>query len=210
VFSVWSASADHKALSLAARMGAVDYSRPGSITTAKYRSLPGTTPDVLTPAQQDELARKRVNWYSEQHGTAIVSEGTAFSGWIDERIWLDQFVNSMRREIFTLLTTSRRIPQTDDGMSALLDGVIGVCEEGVRSGGIAPGEVSPALAAEIALATGNADFDGVLSAGYLVYAPPIAEQSLADRQSRVSPPISVWVKGSGALHRVNIAILFEG
>jgi len=209
-FGVWSASADHKALSLAARMGAVDFERPGSATTAKYRQLPGTVPDVLTPSQKDELRRKRVNFYTTEHGTSIVAEGTAYNGWIDERIWLDWFTNRMRQSIFSLLVNSRRIPQTDDGMAALLDGVIGVCEIGVSSGFIAPGSVSPALAAEIALITGNADFDGFLSTGYLVYAPPIAEQSLADRQSRVSPPISVWVKGGGALHRVNIAILFEG
>jgi len=209
-FGVWSASADHKALSLAGRMGSVDFERPGSATTAKFRQLPGTTPDVLTTAQQDELRRKRVNFYTEQHGAAIVAEGTAYDGWIDERIWLDWFVNRMRMSIFSQLVGSRRIPQTDDGMAALLDGVIGVCEIGVNSGFIAPGNVSPALAAEITLATGNADFDGFLSTGYLVYAPPIAEQSLADRQARVSPPINVWVKGGGALHRVDIAILFEG
>lgn len=210
VFGFWSSVADHKALSLAARLSSVDFSRPASVITAKFRQLPGTTPDVLATGQLDELTRKRVNFYTRQHGTAIVAEGTSFNGWIDERVWLDWFVDAMRRAIFAELTAARRVPQTDEGMAALLDVVIGVCEQGVRNGGIAPGQVSSTLTREIQMATGNSDFDGVLSNGYLVYAPPIAEQSLSDRQSRVAPPISVWVKGSGAIQRVDIAILFEG
>jgi len=210
VFGFWSAYADHKALSLSARMGSVNYARPQAVTTAKFRQLPGTTPDVLTPAQLDELTRKRVNFYTDQHGVNIVAEGTSFDGWIDERVGLDWLVSDMLSALFTELVQARRVPQTSAGLASLISVARGRCAAAVQNGLVAPGQVSPTLAEEIRTAISNPDFDGFLTTGYLVYAPPIASQSQAERNSRVSPPISVWIKGAGAIHRVEVAIIFQG
>ena len=65
-----------------------------------------------------------------------------------------------------------------------------------------PGERHPAR-------YGNPDFGGVLSNGYLVHVLPVAEQPQADREARKAPPVSVWLKGSGAVHFVDISLVFE-
>ena len=44
---VWSAEADYKALSIAARMSSVDFEQPGSLITLAYKTLPGCAPDIL-------------------------------------------------------------------------------------------------------------------------------------------------------------------
>jgi len=206
---LFSTSADHKALSLAGGLSAINYGIPGSFRTAKFMRLPGTTPDVFTPAQIAELDRKRVNHYTVQHGRAILAEGVAGSGWIDQALWLDWFVGRMGRAVFNAISTGR-VPQTVAGMGIIRDTISAVCEQGVASGWLAPGQLSPSLTAEVQRVTGNGAFDGYLSTGYLIHASPIGEQAQSDRDMRISPPFAVWVKGGGALQRVDIAILFEG
>ena len=127
--------------------------------------------------------------------------------WIDVRYWLDWLVNATQVEVFSLLR-SGRVPQTQAGVAAITDVVERICEEGVANGGIAPGQVSPALVSDIRLATGNQAFDGFLSTGYLVHVGSVASQSQADRDARKSPPVRVWVKGSGAIHFIDIDVTF--
>ena len=83
-----------------------------------------------------------------------------------------------------------------------------MCEQGVLNGGIAPGQVSEALAADIRQATGNVSFDGFLSAGYLVHIGSVAAQPQADREARKSPPVRGWLKGSGAVHSIDVRLTF--
>ena len=101
------------------------------------------------------------------------------------------------------------MPQTPDGIKAVQNVIEAVCERGIVNGGIAPGQLAPSLANEVQQATGNNDFNGFLTTGYLVYIRPLALQSRADRTARKSPPAQVWAKGSGAIHFLDIAVIFE-
>ena len=208
-FIVWSKTADHKALSLAALFSSVNFSSAGSLITGKFGSLPGTVPDTLALTEKGVLDSKRVNHYSPFGGINIVAEGTMLKPgtWIDVRYWLNWLVNATQVEVFSLLR-SGRVPQTQAGVAAIMDVVERICEEGVANGGIAPGQVSPALVSDIRLATGNQAFDGFLSTGYLVHVGSVASQSQADRDARKSPPVRVWVKGSGAIHFIDIDVTF--
>ena len=202
---------DHKALSYAARFSSINFGVPGSLITGKFKQLPGTTPTLLTQAQRDELVRKRINYYDLISGGpgADVAEGQSFGTWTDVQVWIDWFVNALKVEVYSALRASKRIPQTAAGVAVIQDTVTRVCEEGVRNGGIAPNQVSPAMAADIRTSTGNADFTGFLSAGYLVFVVPLASQSQADRAARNAPGTKVWVKGSGAIHFADIDVTFE-
>ena len=209
-FLIWSATADYKAVSMAGRLSSVAFSQAGSLITLAYKSLPGCTPDVLTATQRSELDRKNLNYYRAISGKNLVIGGSTLKPrtWVDVRYWVDWVKDAIRTDVFNLLTTSRRIPQTQTGITAIRDTITSVCEQGVRNGGIAPGQVSPALQARIAQAIGG-DFEGFLPNGYLIHIEPLSTQSQTSRDAREAPPISVFFKGSGAVHFVDIDLTFE-
>ena len=212
-FVVWSRSADHKALSMAARLSSVRFDGLNTLITAKFKSLPGTAPDALTSAQQEELDRKRVNYYTRFGQDAIFAEGWALKSgtWIDVRYWLDWITSAIQTEVYNLLRQHpSRVPQTNEGIASITTAIERVCEAGRRNGGIAPGQVAESVANDIRLATNNPAFDGFLALGYLVTAGSIADQLQADRDARRSPAVRVWVKGSGAIHFATIELVFSG
>ena len=129
--------------------------------------------------------------------------------WADVRYFLDWAVNAVQVDVFNLLKNSNVVPQTEAGVTAEQAVIESVMEQAVRVGGIAPGQMSASTILDIQQTTGNADFDGFLPKGYLIYAAPIIQQSQSDRNARKSPPFKVWMKGSGAIHEVEIALIFE-
>lgn len=209
--AVWSSVLDYKALSVAARASSWNPAASNSIPTLKFKRLPGTASDNITAVQKAELDRKQINHYSPVGGVNIYAEGYNLRAgyWTDVILWLDWFTGAQRTALFNLLTAGARVPQSADGETAIIDVCSGVCEEGIRNGGIASGAVSPALAQEIRAVTGNPDFTDTLSTGYLVHIGPFAAQSQQDRDLRKSPPVRIFVKGSGAIHSVEVDINFE-
>ncbi len=212
-FGTWSATADYKGVSAASRFSSVNFSAPNAIITLMLKDLPGTLADVnLTPSQVQILQSQRVNFYSERSGVSGYEEGFTFNPdvWADVRYWLDWFVNAIRVEEFNLLKqTPTKVPQTEAGMNALKEAAVKVCKQGIFNGGIAGGVLSPALTLDVQQSTGNSEFDGDLADGYLVYAAPIAQLSQSDRNQRKAQPLKIWLKGSGAIHSIDIAIIFE-
>ena len=210
VFAIYNgASVDNKAIAYAAVFSGVNFEQPQALITGKFKTLAGTTATDLTSAQRQELTRKRVNYYVPRGSVADTEEGTSFGTWIDVQYGLDWFSNAVRAAAYNALRAAGRLPQTEAGVTVLVESIQGICEQAVRNGLLAPNTVTPATRAAIQAATGNANFDGFLAAGYLVYAGALSEQSQADREARKAPPITVWAKGSGAIHFVDISILFE-
>ena len=210
-YTVWSRTADYKALSLAARLSSVDFNRGNSLITAKFQGLPGTVPDSLTSERKQQLDDQSLNAYTRFGDVAIVAEGVALQDgvWIDVRYWLDWITHAVQQEVFDLLRASpARITQTSAGLAVLLDGIERVCEAGRRNGGIAAGQIPESVAHDIRRATGALDFDGFLARGYLVHVGDLATQPQRDRDARIAPPVRVWLKGSGAVHFVNVELTF--
>ena len=211
-FLVWSRTRDNKALSLAGRLSSVNFGGQNALITPKFKSLPGTSPDIVTTAQKEELDRKWVGYYTRFGPDAIFAEGWTQSGdWIDVRYWLDWITKAMQSEVYNLLRQHpTRVPQTAEGLASIEAAIERVCEAGRRNGGIAPGRVSEAVANDIRLATNNPAFDGFLPTGYLVVIGSIADQLQINRDARRSPTIRVWLKGSGAMHHITIGLVFTG
>jgi len=211
-FATWSATPDYKALSAAGRMGSINFNANDSIITLKFKQLPGTLPDAgMTPTQAQQLQDKLTNFYSERSGAPMYEEGyTMKQGtWIDVRYWLDWFVNAVRVEVFNAFYSSGKVPQTEAGMNLVKDSITLVCDQGVANGGIAGGQLSPALTASVKAKTGNTTFDGFLTGGYLVYADPMATLPQSERDQRKAPPFYVFLKGAGAIHGADILVTFE-
>lgn len=195
---------DNKGIGYCGIFSTVDFDVPGGQITGKFKRILGTTADKLTATQISELDRKRINHY-----TRYTAQGTSFGTWIDAQYWIDWFSDTMRREVEQLFIGSGVIPYTNEGAEAIRDTVIGVCESGVTNGGIAPNTVSAAMRSEIRRVTGNTDFDGFLSTGYLVHVESVASQSQADRSTRTGPGVKVFVKGAGAIHELSIDVTLE-
>ncbi|MDE2848208.1 MAG: DUF3383 family protein [Gemmatimonadota bacterium] len=195
---------DDKGIGYCGIFSSVDFDVPGGQITGKFKRIQGTTADKLTVTQIAELDRKRINHY-----TRYTAQGTSFGTWIDAQYWIDWFSDTLRREVEQLFIGTGVIPYTSGGAEAVRDTIIGVCESGVTNGGIAPNTVSPALRSEIRRVTGNTDFDGFLSTGYLVHVESVASQSQADRSTRTGPGVKVFVKGAGAIHELAIDVTLE-
>ena len=211
-FLVWSRTRDGKALSLAGRLSSVNFDGQNALITPKFKSLPGTTSDIVTTAQKEELDRKWVGYYTRFGPDAIFAEGWTQAGdWIDVRYWLDWITKAIQTEVYNLLRQHpTRVPQTAEGLASIEAAIERVCEAGRRNGGIAPGRVSEAVANDIRLAINNPDFDGFLTRGYLVVVGSIADQLEQDRNARKAPPARVWITGSGAMHSATIILTFAG
>lgn len=210
---LWSAKQDYKAVSLAARFSSVDFGAAATQLTAKFKTLPGTAADSLTTAQENELDRKRVNYYVPVRGTSIIaSDGTTLGSgkrYIDTRYFVDWMVDAIETDVLNLFITSGLLPNTTDGVAAIRNVISAVCEQGVQNGGIAPGTASEAMSAEIRQVTGNRNFDGALNNGYLVHASNPAALSQSERDARTTVAFNVWVKLSGAIHAINVNLVFE-
>ena len=203
---------DYKAASLAAIFSAVDPAQPDSAITAFAMNMPGTTPDNYTDDERAEIDRKRWNHYTTIDGDPILAEGVtmASGGWIDVTYFLDWFQYATQVEVYNLIRAQPKVAQTNAGLALLANTAISICRQALRGGWIAPNVVSAAMAAEIRLVTGNNDFDGRLTNGYLVYPGRLSDQTQTQREARGSPPVNEWLKGSGAIHDVDIALVFEG
>ena len=211
-FLVWSRTRDSKALSLAGRLSSVNFDGQNTLITPKFKSLPATTPDIVTTAHKGELDRKWVGYYTRFGPDAIFAEGWTQSGdWIDVRYWLDWIISAIQDEVYNLLRQHpTRVPQTAEGLASIEAAIERVCEAGRRNGGLAPGRVSETVANDIRLAINNPDFDGFLTRGYLVVVGSIADQLEQDRNARKAPPARVWITGSGAMHSATIILTFAG
>jgi len=213
---MWSATGDYKALSFAGRYSSVNFSGSNTVITGNLKELPGTLSDNINTTQQAELESKNSNYYAPWFSTGSdpvngVYNGTSMKNlvWVDVRYFLDWAVNAVRVDVFNLLKNSGIVPQTEAGITAIYGVIDEVMQQGVTNGGIAPGQMSAATILDIQLTTDNPDFDGYLPSGYLIYATPLADQSQSDRNLRKSVPFKVWMKGSGAIHEVEISLIFE-
>lgn len=212
----WSRTADYKGLSAAARLGSTNYAGSNTVITLKFKKLPGTLSDNISSTQKAELDSKNVNGYfifsTVASQDAIYAEGsTAKPGvFADVRAFVDFFVDAIQVSEFNLLVQSpNKVPQTPAGVAALESVASSIGNQGITNGGIAPGQLSAALTLDVQQTTGVADFDGFLVNGFLIFTTPLADQSQSDRNQRKAPPMKIWLKGSGAFHFIDIAILFE-
>jgi hypothetical protein len=208
---IYSEIGDFKHVSAAARFSSVNFSQSNSLITLNMKVLPSCTPDGLNTTQVQNLDAQNINRYVNRSSVPMLETGKTFSNdwWADTKYWTIWFENAVLTAVFNLLYGSAKVPQTETGMTMLKAAIERVCEEGIRNGGIAGGVVSDAIANDIIQTTGNGSFDGVLPTGYFVYSEPMALQDQSDRTQRKATPIKVWLKGSGAIQEVDIAVVFE-
>ena len=173
---------------------------PGSFYTMDAKSLPGITPSDLTEAQANNIKGNNGNVYINRMGYYMLESGTVFSGkYYDEVVGIYALTDEIQRTCLDLLTSTSKIPQTDLGVSQIVNVINASCSKYVDTGFIAPGVWNGGTVYNL----NNGD---TLTNGYLVQAQPISSMTAADREARKSPIIYVCVKLAGAVQSIIIRL----
>ncbi|EMC3961601.1 DUF3383 domain-containing protein [Pseudomonas aeruginosa] len=201
-FVQFSSSSPYATASIFGRAFTVNFQGNNTTITLKFKQEPGVTAEGLNETQAAALKAKNCNVFvNYSNDTAIIQEGVMANGYFfDEVHGLDWLQNDLQTAVYNLLYTSTtKIPQTDQGINRIVTTICQRLDQAVANGLVAPGQWNgPEFGA---LKTGQ-----FLSTGYYVYAPPVATQSQADRESRKAPVIQVAVKLAGAVHFADIIV----
>ena len=172
-----------------------------SAFTLAYKTEVGVTVESVSEAQVDYVLANNGNIYVNRAASYDVfqqgcgADGTPF----DEVLNLDMLCNEITLNVMDLLYQNRKIPQTEAGVSSIVNVINVACNKFVNNGFIAAGNWNGAKCLNLK----NGDF---LTAGYLVQSEAIASQSQADRDARKAPPIYVCCKLAGAIEHVTIEV----
>lgn len=171
--------------------------------TLMWKQLASLTPETaLTGTQAQALDANNYSYYTTlNNGQSAVINGKMASGtFFDEMQGIDWLANRIQIEVFNLLQSVAKVPQTDAGNHQLVAAMVRALDAGVNNGLIGRGGAWNAGGFG-ALVTGQ-----VLPKGYYIYAPPVAAQVQADRAARKSVAFQIAVKLAGAVHDVSIAV----
>ena len=180
----------------------VNFDGQNTTITLMFKQETGVTAEVLKTSQAVALTNKNCNVFVEyDNDTAILQSGVMASGrYFDEQHGLDWLQNDIQTAVYNVLYTSTsKIPQTDAGIARLTATVERRLAQAVTNGLVAPGVWNGSD-------LGVIKSGDLLSAGYYVYAAPIADQAAADRDARKSPPIQAAIKLAGAVHHVDVQL----
>ena len=174
-----------------------------SAYTLKFKTEVGVIPDDLTSQQVTNLTKNNGNYYVSRGSddaynmfeNGVMSDGT----WFDEILNLDMLANNMQMSIMDLLKSRPKIPQTEAGVLSIKLAIKADLDKAVRIGFIAPGVWNGPDILE--LSQGDS-----MPEGYMILSEPIAEQSQADRDARMAPPIYTPLKLAGAVHSVVLQV----
>lgn len=173
-----------------------------SAFTMAYKSLVGVTPEVLTSTQVSTITGYNGNVYTN-YGSSwnLLTQGTMADGTpFDQKLNIDAITADISTSVMNALTTGPKVPQTDAGVTMLVNAITAPCERARQKGMIGAGIWQGGQVLGLQNGTN-------LPLGYLVLADTLANQSSADRQARKSPPIYVCLKMAGAVEHVIIGVV---
>lgn len=172
-----------------------------SAYTLAYKTLVGVEAENLSDGQLSALTSYSGNVYtafgSQYNFTYPAMNATGYH--VDEVYFVDLAKTLIQQHVVAGLTSKRKVPQTEDGVTTLISYVAVACKKlneiGIIAGGIWRGDNI------LNLNKGDA-----IPNGYNIQSETIADQSDSDRAKRVSPPIYVALLGSGAIEHVVIQV----
>jgi hypothetical protein len=202
VFWIYSSASPYAVMSLMARALTVNFNGSLTTLTLAYKQLPGINSENLTQTQFATLVAKGGNVNILVNNGAIMAwPGQMSNGvFFDEVHGVDWLQNRVQTDLFNLLyQTTTKVPQTDAGNHLMATTIESSCQAGIVNGLGAPGQWNAA-------GFGQLNQGDTLSKGFYVYAPLIASQSQALRETRVSVPFQVAFKLAGAVHQPQVIL----
>lgn len=187
----------------AARALSTDFSGSNTTQTMQYKQLVGITADgSVTQTIFDKAQTVGADIYPSIAGISrlFTSGANTFFDSIYNQEWLK---NALQTAGFNFLQqTSTKIPQTEQGVTALKNVFAQVLDDAVQNGYVAPGSwTSPDTFGNPADLHRN-----IRTIGYYIYSEPVASQSQEDREDRKAPLIQIALKEAGAIHTANVRV----
>src|SRR5215469_671631 len=197
----WSLHSPYAICSFFGRALTVNFEGSNTTLTMKFKVEPSIVPEVISGSQATTLADKRYNVYTMYNNGAAITQEGVMSGraYFDEMHGLDWLTNRKQNDLFNVLYTSPKIPQTNPGVHVLVTTCDASLSQGVTNGLIAPGVWN-------APGFGELHQGDTLHAGWYTFANNVDLQSQADREARIAPLIQIAVKLAGAIHFVDVLI----
>lgn len=191
----------------AAVMGMVsghNSAKNNSAYTAAYKNLIGVVADNLAGDQLTNLASYGGNAYTNFGNKYDFTYPAISSGGyhIDEIYLIDSAKFYIQEYTVAGMTSMLKVPQTEDGIATISSFIQNACMKLNQIGLIASGVWK--ADSVLNLETGDAVPDGF----YIQYGS-VADQTAAEKASRVSPPIYVALLSSGAIEHVLIDVYVE-
>lgn len=200
-FVQWSSTTPHCVAAMFGIMFTVNFAAANTTITLMYKAEDGAIGETLTQTQAATLNSNNYNYFAKfNNNISIVVNGWCASGQFIDTVWgADWLANQIQTNVFNVLLSAPKVPQTDPGVHQVLTGIAAACQQGVVNGYLAPGQWNSAGFGQIVQGS-------YLSKGYYIYAPPIATQPENTRQARIAPPIQVAAKLAGAIHTIDVLV----
>lgn len=172
-----------------------------SAYTLAFKSLVNVPTSVIDTNQYTNLISYNGNAYVNiQNKFNFIMQGKTPSGrYYDEVFAIDVLTDLINTNVMNLLSSSRMVPQTNNGVAMIVAQVEQACDELVVMGYCSPGIWRGPNVLD--LSTGDA-----VPNGYVVMAQSVEGQSDADRENRIAPTIYACVKLSGAVQYAKITV----
>ena len=206
-FTIYSSSNPYAAATIFGNAFTVNFEGSDTTITIKFKQGVGLAPETLTETQAFALGGlkgsggKNVNVFVNYNNeTAILQNGVMASGQFFDTIHgADWLQNAIQTDVYNELYLAKKVPQTDSGVTRLINRVSSRCEQGRVNGFIAPGVWTGDP-------VGNLVTGQTLVSGYYVFAPSVASQSTAARSARQSPVMQAAIKLGGAIHSADVLV----
>jgi len=179
-------------------------------TSLNLKELPLTLPDSFSSNDIEAIKQKRANYYTQIATQAAYQNSWATKNGVFIDTWVDQIQVELelKENVFNFLQESSNlnndVPYTDDGSVSVQDVVEQTMSDAVSRGVYAVGEADAAMKQDIIVVTGNQNFSGILSKGYLVHRPAASTGTTTERANRKYPKFTIWAISAGTLQSVQI------
>lgn len=187
----------------ASRALSVDFTGSNTTSTMNLKDLAGVNADPsMTQTYQDQCVACGADTYVSLQGVSkVLCQGAnRFFDQVYNQQW---FVGALQVAGFNFLArSSTKVPQTEDGMTALKSAYRQVCQQAVSNQYSAPGTWDlPDTFGVLADFLAN-----ISQRGYYIYSSPISQQSPAARDARQAPLVQIALKEAGAIHSSSVLV----
>lgn len=195
---------DYPELAVLSRTTAVDLTIPNSANTIGVQGLTSIQPSGYTQAQFAAITKKNCNVYEVIGPQAVVFPGIMSNGlFIEDQYGIDFIQAYITQLAISGIERSKRVPQTDQGMNYLVGYLDTGLAQIVASGFLAAGYW------DAESITNVVDNGELLPKGYKIVAAPIKTLTPEQRAAGFGSNIGIALKGSGAIHCLNIYMPFN-
>jgi len=187
------------------RAHTVNFTAENSAITMNLKTIVGIASEEFTQTEIDGALNVGLDIYTSiKDVPGVLCSGA--NDFQDNRYNLLGFIDAVSTDLYNVLkTTGTKIAQTILGVNKLIDQGERTTRGFVKAGVFAPGTWT------LAETFGNVDTfnNAIETQGFYWLAGLLADQPIADRQNRISPPLQCAVKNAGAIHSVDVIINFN-